>query len=333
MTLILSPRIRLLAASLGVMAACAVAAPVLAQDAAPRTSKLVVGFSPGGPVDQAARLIAEQLGTRTKSTFVVDNRPGANAQLAATQVKNSTPDGATIFVSSSTAITMNPTLFAKTITYNPDKDFSPVAPLVEMPLILVVNASDPKMQSVKSLKDLVELAKRTPKGLNYGSSGNGGLVHIAAELLATRTHTNLVHIPYKGTAAAQAAILAKDVDMTFDALAVMPHIRAGTLRALAVSSNRRLAELPDVPTVEELGYGDFNVASWVGLFVPKATPRSYVEKLNAEVNAAMKDPAFRERLAVVGPLMPMTVSEFEQKIHKETQDLLMVIKTAKITVD
>ncbi|WP_028605122.1 Bug family tripartite tricarboxylate transporter substrate binding protein [Ottowia thiooxydans] len=333
MTPLFSHRIRLLAASLGMMATCVAAVPAMAQDAVPRNSKLVVGFSPGGPVDQAARLIAEQLGTRTKSTFIVDNRPGANAQLAATQVKNSPPDGATIFVSSSTAITMNPTLFAKTITYNPDKDFTPVAPLVEMPLILVVNANDPKMQSVKSLKDLVELAKRTPKGLNYGSSGNGGLVHIAAELLATRTGTNLVHIPYKGTAAAQAAILAKDVDMTFDALAVMPHIRAGTLRALAVSSNRRLAELPDVPTVEELGYGDFNVASWVGLFVPKATPRAYVEKLNAEVNAAMKDPAFRERLTVVGPLMPMSVVEFEQKIHKETQDLLNVIKTAKITVD
>lgn len=333
MTPILPRRIRSLTVGLGVMAALSVAAPTLAQDATPRTTKLVVGFSPGGPVDQAARLIAEQLAASTKTTFVVENRPGANAQLAATQVKNSPPDGATIFVSSSTAITMNPTLYAKTITYAPDKDFAAVASLVEMPLILVINPSDPKMQSVKSLKDLVEVAKRTPQGLNYGSSGKGGLVHIAFELLATRTGTKLVHIPYKGTAAAQAAILAKEVDMTFDALAVMPHIRAGTLRALAISSNRRLAELPDVPTVDELGYGEFNVASWVGLFVPKATPRAYVEKLNADVNAAMKNPAFRERLSAVGPIMSLSIGEFEQRIRKETQDLLNVITTARITME
>lgn len=333
MNSILSPRLRLLAASLGLLATLGAATSTLAQDTGFRNSKLIVGFSPGGPVDQAARLIAEQLTARAKTPFIVENRPGANAQLAATAVKNSVADGATIFVSSSTAITMNPTLFSKTITYSPEKDFTPVASLVEMPLILVVNATDPKMQSVRTVKDLVDLAKRTPQGLNYGSSGNGGLVHIAAELLATRTSTKLVHVPYKGTAQAQAAILAKEVDLTFDALAVMPHIRAGTLRALAISSNRRLVELPDVPTVEELGYGDFNVASWVGLFVPKATPRAYVEKLNAEVNAAMRVPAFRERLTTVGPVMSMSIPEFEQKIRKETQDLLAVITAAKITAD
>jgi tripartite-type tricarboxylate transporter receptor subunit TctC len=332
MTYLLTSRTRLLAAGLGMLATLALATPSLAQEA-PRTTRLVVGFSPGGPVDQAARLIAEQLSARTKNNFIVENRPGANAQLAATNVKNAPADGGTIFVSSSTAITMNPTLFAKTITYSPDKDFQPVAPLVEMPLILVVNATDPKMQSVKTLKDLVELAKRTPQGLNYGSSGNGGLVHIAFELLSTRTGAKMVHIPYKGTAQAQAAILAKDVDMTFDALAVMPHIRAGTLRPLAISSNRRLAELPDVPTVEELGYGDFNVASWVGLFMPKATPRATVAKLNEDVNAILKDPAFRQRLSTVGPVMSMSIAEFEQKIRKETQDLLAVITTAKISVD
>jgi len=238
-----------------------------------------------------------------------------------------------VFVSSSSAITMNPTLFAKTITYSPERDFTAVAPLVEMPLILVVNASDPKMQSVRSLKDLVDLAKRTPQGLNYGSSGNGGLVHIAFELLAARTGTKLVHIPYKGTANAQAAILAKEVDLTFDALAVMPHIRAGTLRPLAISSNRRLAELPDVPTVEESGYGEFNVASWVGLFVPKATPRAVVEKLNADVNAALRIPEFRGRMTKVGPIMSMSTTEFENRVRKETQDLTQVITASKISVD
>lgn len=121
--------------------------------------------------------------------------------------------------------------------------------------------------------------------------------------------------------------------MNFDALAVMPHIRAGTLRPLAISSNRRLAELPDVPTVEELGYGEFNVASWVGLFVPKATPRAVVEKLNADVNAALRIPEFRERMSKVGPIMSMSIGEFDQRVRKETQDLLTIINNAKITVD
>jgi tripartite-type tricarboxylate transporter receptor subunit TctC len=331
MTHLITSRTRILTASLSMLAALALATPSLAQDA--RTTKLVVGFAAGGPVDQAARLIAEQLTARTKNTFIIENRPGANAQLAAVAVKNAPADGSMIFVSSSSAITMNPTLFAKTITYSPKDDFQPVAPLVEMPLILVVNATDPKMQSVRTLKDLVELSKRTPKGLNYGSSGNGGLVHIGFELLAIRTGAKIVHVPYKGTAQAQAAILAKDIDVNLDALAVMPHIRAGTLRPLAVSSNRRLAELPDVPTVQELGYGDFNVASWVGLFVPKATPRASVEKLNADVNAIMADPAFRQRLSTVGPVWSLSVPEYEQAILKETQDLLNIITTAKITVD
>ncbi len=333
MTPIHTSRIRSLVASLGLLAAFAVAAPAVAQDPAARTTKLVVGFSPGGPVDQAARLIGEALGASSKNNYLVENRVGANAMLAATQVKNAPADGNTVFVSSSTAITLNHTLFAKTITYSPDKDFAPVATLVEMPLILVVNTTDPKMGSVKTLKEFVEIAKSTPEGLNYGSSGNGGLVHIAFELLAQRTGAKLVHIPYKGTASAQAAILGKEVHAVFDALAVMPHIRAGTLRALAISSNRRLAELPDVPTVEELGYGDFNVASWVGLFVPKATPKSVIEKMNADVVAAMKVPALRERLTAVGPVLSMSVSEFEQMIQKETVALRDVVVGAKITVD
>lgn len=333
MKLLALPSVRSFALGFSLLAGAFASPMAGAQEAAARSTKLVVGFSPGGPVDQSARLIAEQLAASTKANFIVENRPGANAQLAAMQVKNAPADGSTIFVSSSSAITMNPTLFAKTITYAPDRDFTAVASLVEMPLILVVNATDPKMQSVRSLKDLVELAKRTPQGLNYGSSGNGGLVHIAFELLAARTGTKLVHIPYKGTASAQAAILAKEVDMNFDALAVMPHIRAGTLRPLAISSNRRLAELPDVPTVEELGYGEFNVASWVGLFVPKATPRAVVEKLNADVNAALRIPEFRERMSKVGPIMSMSIGEFDQRVRKETQDLLTIINNAKITVD
>ena len=333
MTIPQTARRRPLFACLVALATCAALAPAAAQDATPRTAKLIVGFSPGGPVDQAARLVAEHLSAHGPTQYIVENRPGANAMVAANLVKNAPGDGSTIFVSSSSAITTNPALFPKTITYAPEKDFAPVTPVVEMPLILVVNASDPAMQSVKSLKDLVELSKKTPQGLNYGSSGTGGLVHLAFELLASRSGAKLVHVPYKGTASAQAGLLGKEVHMSFDALAVMPQIRAGTLRPIAISSNRRLAELPDVPTVEEMGYGDFNVASWVGLFVPKSTPKAAVEKLNAEVVAAANSPTLRPRLTVVGPVLTMSTTAFEQKIQKEAAELLDIITKSKINVE
>ncbi|KDB68842.1 tripartite tricarboxylate transporter family receptor, partial [Bordetella bronchiseptica B20-10725633] len=239
------------------VACCAALAPVAhAQDSYPsRPTRLVVGFSPGGPVDVGARLLGEHLSRTMGTTFLVENRVGANAMIAAESVKRAAPDGYTVFVSSSSAITLSPVLHKNTIRYNPEEDFAPVATIMEMPLILVVNNNDPKMKSVRTLQDLVELAKKNPGQITYGSAGPGNITQIAFEVLSSRAGIQMVHIPYKGTASAQSAILANEVNMVFDSLSVMAHIKSGAVRPLAISSNRRLAELPDVPTVQEAGYG------------------------------------------------------------------------------
>ncbi|MGE3863862.1 MAG: Bug family tripartite tricarboxylate transporter substrate binding protein [Burkholderiaceae bacterium] len=308
--------------------------PAIAQDSYPsRPTRLVVGFSPGGPVDLGARLIGEHLSKTMGASFVVENRPGANAMVAAETVKRAPADGYTVFVSSSSAITLNPALHKDKIRYNPEEDFAPVATIMEMPLILVVNSSDPKMQSVRTVQDLVALARKQPGSLSYGSAGIGNITQIAFELLSSRAGIAMNHVPYKGTASAQAAILGKEVNMVFDSLSVMAHIKSGVLRPLAISSNRRLAELPDVPTVQELGYGDFNVASWVGLLVPKATPPAIIDRLNKEVAAALKDPTVAGKITVQGPVLTMSPAEFQAKIRKESAELLEVVEKAKIKID
>ncbi|KCV46535.1 tripartite tricarboxylate transporter family receptor [Bordetella bronchiseptica MBORD678] len=317
------------------VACCAALAPVAhAQDSYPsRPTRLVVGFSPGGPVDVGARLLGEHLSRTMGTTFLVENRVGANAMIAAESVKRAAPDGYTVFVSSSSAITLSPVLHKNTIRYNPEEDFAPVATIMEMPLILVVNNNDPKMKSVRTLQDLVELAKKNPGQITYGSAGPGNITQIAFEVLSSRAGIQMVHIPYKGTASAQSAILANEVNMVFDSLSVMAHIKSGAVRPLAISSNRRLAELPDVPTVQEAGYGDFNVASWVGLFVPKATPQAVIERLNKEVDGALKDKELAAKLTVQGPVLAMSPEEFQQRIRKESAELVEVVEKANISIN
>lgn len=312
----------------------ALISPVSAQTDYPsKPTHLIVGFSPGGPVDLGARLVGTYLSNKLGVPFVVENRAGANASIAAETVRRAAPDGYTVFVSSSSAITLNPVLYKDTIRYNPEKDFVAVAPIMEMPLILAVNTSDPKMANVHTLQDLIELAKKNPGDLTYGSSGAGGLTHIAFELLALRTGIDLLHAPYKGTASAQAAILSNEVNMVFDSMSVIAHVKSGRLRPLAISSNRRLAELPDVPTVEELGYGDFNIASWVGLLVPAGTPPSIIERLNKEVNDALQDPELVAKISVQGPVLSMSAQEFQEKIRKESAELVEIVQKANISIN
>lgn len=295
--------------------------------------RLVVGFAPGGPVDLGARLVAEHLTRELGQTFIVENKPGANAAIAAMAVKSAPADGYTAYVTSSSSITLNPHLFKNTIRYNPKTDFQPVATITEMPLILVINNNEPMFKDVKNLKDLVEVVRKNPSGkLAYGSAGIGNITQIAFELLSSRAGIKMNHVPYKGTADAQKAILAREVLMVFDSMSAIPHIKNGSLRPLAISSNRRIAALPDVPTVQEQGFGDFDVASWVGIFVPKATPADVVQRLSQKVLAAGKDPAVVARLSAVGPILSLDAAAFSAKIDKESAELLRVIETAGIKV-
>jgi tripartite-type tricarboxylate transporter receptor subunit TctC len=294
--------------------------------------KMVVGFAPGGTVDVVARIIGESLGSKLGKPFVIENRTGANGILAATMLTQAEPDGYTIFVSNSSSITLNPTLF-KDIKYSPERDFAPITTAVSVPLILAVETSNPQTAGIKTLADLVALAKAKPGMVTYGSAGNGNITHLAFELLSQKAGIQMLHVPYRGAAAAQVGALGHEVMVIFDTLSAVQHVKAGKFRALAVSSSERLPALPDVPTVAELGYPGFDVTFWVGFFVPKATPAAIVDLLHKEIVNAANDPAVRARLEPQGAVMTLSPAAFSEKIQKETKELAEVVAKANIKAE
>lgn len=305
---------------------------VMAQDYPTRPVKMTVGFSAGGTIDVVARIIGEQLQKTMGQPFVVENRTGANGMIAAEIVAKADPDGYNIFVSNSSTITLNPTLF-KDIRYNPKRDFAPITTALSVPLILAVNPEHPDGAKIKTLKDLVAFAKSKPNDVPYGSAGTGNITQLAFELLSDQAGIKMVHVPYRGAAAAQVAVLGKEVVAVFDTLSAVPHVKAGKLRALAISSSARLPALPDVPTVAEQGYPGFDISFWVGFFVPKATPAAIVERLNREIHAATKVPEVRARLEAQGGILVQSPAEFAKKIEAETKVLAEVVKKNNIKVD
>jgi len=294
--------------------------------------KFVVGFSPGSTIDIVARIVGDALATRMGQTFVVENRTGANGMIAARMVAQAKPDGYTILVSNSSSITVSPLLY-KDLQYHPLKDFEPVTTVVSVPFILTINAENPRVAGVKDVKSLVDLARRNPNTVSYGSAGNGNLMHLAGAQLATMSDVQMLHVPYRGAAPMEAGLLSKEVDFGFDTLSGVPLIKAGKLKALAVSTAQRWHDLPDVPAVAELGYPDFDISFWVGVFAPAGTPPAIVDRLNREIAAAAKDPAVRARLAAQGNPSTQSPKEFRQKIADELKQNETLIKRANIKID
>ena len=303
-----------------------------AQDYPVKPVKLIVGFAAGGTIDVVARIIGESLASKLGKPFIVENRTGANGMIAATAVAQSDPDGYTIFVSNSSTITLNPTLF-KDIKYNPARDFAPVTTVVSVPLILAIDPNNPKTPGIKSLSDFIALAKQKPENVIYGSAGNGNITHLAFELLSQKAGVKMLHVPYRGAAAAQTGLLGNEVMAVFDTMSAVQQVQAGKFRALGVTSTERLPALPDVPTVAEQGYPGFDITFWVGIFVPKATPPAIVELLNREIVNAGKDPAVRARLEPQGAVMTMSPAAFSEKIEKETKELAEVVAKSNITAE
>jgi tripartite-type tricarboxylate transporter receptor subunit TctC len=270
-----------------------------------------VPFTPGGSTDILARAIGQELTRAWGQSVIVDNVPGAGGAIGADKVAKAPADGYTLLMGHIGTLAVNPSLYPK-LPYNPLKDFAPVAGVARVPNVLVVHPSVP----AKDVRELVALAKAKPGQLNYGSGGNGSAANLATEYFKLQTGVSMVHIPYKGTAPAVTDLIGGQIQVLFTgAPAVIGHIKSGQLRALAVSSPKRLDALPDLPTVAESGYKDFEADQWYGVVAPAGTPREVISKLNAQINAALNTPELKARLAAEGAVaMPGTPEAFGQLI-------------------
>jgi tripartite-type tricarboxylate transporter receptor subunit TctC len=315
------------------LTACAAALPAVsrvawAQAYPSRPVTLIVFVPAGGTPDIIARLVGQAMSPRLRQPVVIDNRPGAGGNLALQTVACAAADGYTLLqVASPHAI--NVTLYEKS-TVNVTRDIVPVASINKDSFVLLVNPSF----SVRTVPEFLAYAKANPGKINMASTGTGNLTHLCNELFRMATGTEMVHVPYRGTPAAQSALLAGDVDAMFDAVgSSMPHIQSGALRALGVTATARLRVLPDVPLIGDAVPG-YTVTGWLGIGAPKGTPIEIVERLNKEVNAALADPAVKTRMAELGSeIFPGSPADFGKLVAEETEKWAKVIKFAGIKAD
>lgn len=294
-----------------------------------RTVKIVVGFTPGGATDVTARLVASKLTEALGKPFIVENKPGAGSNIGTEQVVRAKPDGYTLLVAT-VANATNMTIY-KNLGYDTARDLSPIVHVMSSPSVLVVTPSLP----VKDLRSLIELAMSEPGRLSFASSGTGGSTHLAGELLKMRAGLDIVHVPYSGAAPAMADVIAGHVSMGFMAsLGALAQMQSGQLRPIAVAHSRRLAELPDVPTMAEAGMADFEVSSWNGLAAPAGTPQPIIDKLNAEVNKILALPEVQRHLQVLGAqAVGGSSRQFAEHVQNQIQKWREVIQAARITLN
>lgn len=292
---------------------------------------LVVGYAPGGATDRVARLMAKVLTEQTKQTFIVENKPGANSNIAAEQVSRSKPDGYTLMVGS-IANTINRSLYAK-LNYDLVKDFTMVGMLASVPNVLVVNPNVP----AKSVGEYIAYAKANPGKMSCASSGSGSSVHLSCELFKMETGTDILHVPYKGSGPAVTDLVGGQVDSMFDNFpASVNQIRSGKLRALGVTSAERLPFAPELPTLSEVGLPGFAVNSWFAVMAPAGTPPEVVAKLNAEINKALATKEIKEAYFNAGfiePVKPNSPASFNAFVLSEIERWAKVVKKANIKVD
>jgi tripartite-type tricarboxylate transporter receptor subunit TctC len=299
-----------------------------AQDYPAKPVHLVVPYAAGGNADIFGRTLAQKLGDALKQPFLVENRAGANGGIGADFVAKAQPDGYTLLVTASGPITVNPILYAK-VPYDPVKDLAPIAQCTVYQYVLVTLARS----QIRSIADLVEAARAKPGAVSYGSTGVGGGNHLAGELFALATNTQLTHVPYKGSAPALADLLGGQLTFMFDTVITsVPQIRAGKLRAFAVSSLKRASSLPDVPTMDEAGIKGFDISQWQGVLAPAGTPKAIVDRLNVEIIGAMRAADVRERIVTQGgnEIVTGTPEDLAALIKSDLQMYAKLIKDARI---
>ena len=319
-----------LAALLALAGAAAAHLPAAAQAYPARVVTLVVPFPPGGGTDTGGRILAEQLSKKWGQSVVVENKGGAAGQIGADYVAKAKPDGYTLLLGNIGTQAINPSLYAR-LPYDADAAFAPVSLLAELPLAMMVNPSVP----ARTAAEFVALAKSQPGKLSYSSAGAGGAPHLVGEMFKDQTGTFMLHVPYRGGGPAIADLIAGHVQLSFmTVLEASGHIKAGKLRALAVTGDKRVPALGDVPTLSETLIPGFNASSWIGLLAPAATPPDIVEKIAADVRAILADDAVKARFASLGGVPRATSpQEFGKLIKDDRARYAQIIKSRKITVE
>jgi len=304
--------------------------PVQAQNWPSKPVRFVLGFPPGGGSDILGRIVASRMQEQMGQPVVLDNRPGASGNIAAEIVAKAAPDGYTIYLAQIAAVAISPSLFPK-LGYDPLRDFAPISLIATGPNVLVVHPSLP----VKTVKDLIALARQQPGQMNYASVGPGSIQHLAGESFNLLAGVKTVHVPYKGSSPAGLDLMAGQVAFMFDTTPpIVAFVKSGRMRALAVTTATRSALLPDVPTVAESGLPGFDFSTWWGLMAPAAVPRQVIDRLNAELGKALQQTEVRERILGVGAEPRHTSpEEFGALIRSELARWAKVIKAAGVKID
>ena len=292
--------------------------------------KLLVGFPAGGGLDVLARIIGQRVSEQWGQQIIVENKPGAGSNIAGEIAAKSAPDGYTLLHTNIALMSINPALYGK-MSFAPMKDLTPIVQLVNLPLAVMVRADSP----FNSMKDLVDFARANPGKLNFGSGGNGGVPHLALELLNSSYNLKITHVPYKGSSDAVKDLLGGPIDVMCDAISVgLSQVKAGKLKALAVTTESRHPALPDTPTTAEAGYPKFQVTGWQGWVAPAGTPRAILDRVNAETNKAMNDPATRAKLFEQGYLPAGgSVDAFTKQLAADQVKWAELVKVSGARID
>ncbi|MGH9576289.1 MAG: Bug family tripartite tricarboxylate transporter substrate binding protein [Terriglobales bacterium] len=308
----------------------AIAGPVAGQQYPARPIRMIIGFPPGGGTDIIGRIVGQRLSEVLGQQILPDNRGGASGQIAAELTAKAPPDGYTVMMAHIAAISILPTLIAR-LPYDPQRDFSPISLVAIGPNLLVVHPSVP----AKSVKELVALAKARPGQLHYASPGAGTVQHLAGELFKLQAKVDMLHVPYKGSGQSIVDLIAGNVHLDFDSVPpVLPHVRSGRLRALAVTSEKRFSILPDIPTVTEGGVPGFDMSTWWGLVAPAAVSKDIIARLQAETVKVLRQPDVKEKIAFAGAdTVGNTAEEFAAFIRAERAKYARIVKEANIKLD
>lgn len=321
---------KLLSAAILAAAAITIAGAVTAQQYPAKPIRMIIGFPPGGGTDIIGRIVAQRLSETLGQQILPDNRGGASGQIAAEITAKAAPDGYTVMMAHIAAISILPSLISK-LPYDPQKDFAAITLVAIGPNFLVVHPSVP----ARSVKELVALAKARPGQLHYASPGAGTVQHLAAELFKLQAKVDMLHVPYKGSGQSIVDLIAGHVHLNFDSVPpVLPHVRSGRLRALAVTSEKRFSILPDIPTVTESGVPGFDLSTWWGLVAPAAVSKDVIARLQAETVKLLRQPDVKEKIAFAGAdTVGNTAEEFAAFIRAERVKYARIVKDANIKID